>query len=299
MLLLLVVAIGFSGAASATVVSDKYQCPYCSYHTNSQSAMQSHLESCHQAKVVVIQGEQGPKGDKGDTGAVGPAGPQGPQGIQGIQGVAGAVGAAGKDAVVDYNKIDAYIDARFAILQKQINDQFDAFAESINYYASSQWEYIFSHAVKGDKGDTGATGATGAQGEQGIQGVKGDTGAQGPQGEVGPMGPQGIQGIQGLTGEQGIQGLTGDTGAIGPKGDTGAAGQNGADGLNGLNGINGTNGHDGITKIVTVYKEAAQKASVNTIPMQHTGSNTNYLIGGLLAVLAGLGIGVLIDRRRK
>jgi hypothetical protein len=267
-LLLLITVVAFSGAASATVQGDKYQCPYCSYHTNSQSKMQAHLEDCHAAKVVVIQGEQGPQGEKGDTGAQGPKGdtgaigPKGDQGIQGIpgkigemgkqgiQGIQGLMGPQGLQGVVDYNKINKYIDARFALIQAEINFQF-----------SNMWCYIYHHAVPGPVGP---------------QGPAGEQGVAGPQGEVGPQGDQGIQG------EQGIQGLIGPQGIQGVPGLQGAVGEAGANGVNGLNGLPGEDGVDSGKSISLEDKK--------------TGGSFDWMLAALAAILAGLGIAYVARR---
>lgn len=92
------------------------------------------------------------------------------------------------------------------------------------FYKTSNIEWLFIGALKGD---TGETGETGPQGPIGLTGEKGEKGDKGDTGE---------QGIQGIKGEQGPKGDTGDTGPQGepgPKGDIGPQGEQGIQGEQG------------------------------------------------------------------
>lgn len=296
LLLLFIVAIGFSGAASATSCEHtyKYNCPYCNYHSDSQSAFKNHLESCHQAKVVVIQGEQGPAGQNGTNGKDGLNGTNGKDGAQGPQGIAG---------VVDYTKVQSMINSATSGLQAQINAInadlkhvwksinwiIEVNVNQINLIDDLQSQINNIQLTPGPKGDTGA------QGIQGIQGLIGATGAVGPQGETGLTGAQGPQGLPGLNGidgingtvgaqgpqgEQGIQGLIGPQGIQGVPGLAGAVGEAGQSGVNGLNGLNGIDGANGVS-------------AAKSIPMQDTGINWLPLILAGLVLAGAVGYAVV------
>lgn len=264
-LLLCVVAIGFSGTASATVCHG-YECPYCHVTKNTPDAMNSHLVKCHgvgQDQITIVESNPTP-GPKGDTGAAGK---------DGINGKDGKDGANGKDGVVDYSKVQGMINSATSGIQAQIN--------AINANLSNVWKSInwiiavnvnqinliddlqaqidniqLTPGPQGEKGDTGAAGIDGVNGVNGIDGING---------------VDGLNGVNGIDGAQGIQGVPGLVGAVGEAG------------VNGVNGLNGLPGEDGVNS-----------GSIS-LEDKKTGANLLPLVLAILAIAGVLGY-VLVRR---
>ena len=67
------------------------------------------------------EGPMGPEGPQGERGPEGPEGPQGPPGVDGAEGPQGPPGDKGEPGVVDYEYVDAAINAALGAVEGQIN----------------------------------------------------------------------------------------------------------------------------------------------------------------------------------